>query len=124
MPPNVGAQLTLTLQSQNVSASYTNSASVASPVTLDPNSYNNDAAATISAAAAVLTPPQLSGVGVGGKFQLSVTNVTGRSVIIQASTNLINWASIYTNANTTPFTFTNTSTTGYPYRFYRALFVP
>ncbi len=37
----------------------------------------------------------------------------------QASTTLTNWTSIQTN--TSPFTFTDTLATNYPYRFYRAI---
>ena len=68
----------------------------------------NSAAATLS-----------SFVYSNDQFQFSLTGVPGFSYIIQASTDLISWNSIQTN--TSPFTFTDTAATNYPYRFYRAI---
>jgi len=53
------------------------------------------------------------------QFKFSLTGVPGYSYVIQASTNLTSWTSIYTN--TSPFTFTDASATNYPYRFYKAI---
>ena len=68
----------------------------------------NSAAATLSSFAYT-----------NSQFQFSLTGVPTYSYIIQASTNLTNWTSIQTN--TSPFTFTDTLATNYPYRFYRAI---
>jgi hypothetical protein len=60
-------------------------------------------------------------VGAGG-FHLTISSPTTSSVIIQASTNLVNWVNIYTS--TPPFTFTDSTSTNYHDRFYRALLGP
>jgi sugar lactone lactonase YvrE len=50
--------------------------------------------------------PSLQGVYAGGTFQLSVTMPSPYyTTIIQSSTNLVTWTSVYTN--TPPFTFTD-----------------
>jgi len=54
-----------------------------------------------------------------GGFQFAVTNSPGQTVIIQASTNLVNWIPVYTNVE--PFTYVNTDATNLPMRFYRAV---
>lgn len=68
--------------------------------------------------------PELQGVSVGSGFQLTVSLPTAYfySTIVQASTNLINWSSLYTN--TPPFTYTDSIMTQFPQRFYRALLGP
>jgi len=53
------------------------------------------------------------------QFQFSITGVPGFSYVIQATTDFTSWTSIQTN--TSPFTFTDTAVTNYPYRFYRAI---
>jgi hypothetical protein len=68
----------------------------------------NSAAATLSASAYT-----------NNQFKFSLAGVPAYSYIIQASTNLTNWTSIYTN--TSPFTFTDASATNYPHRFYKAV---
>ncbi|HEX9045526.1 MAG TPA: protease pro-enzyme activation domain-containing protein [Verrucomicrobiae bacterium] len=68
---------------------------------------------------AVLTPPQISANATGGKFQLTVGNNAGASVVIQASTNLQTWVPVFTNL--APFVFTNFDTTNFAKRFYRAV---
>lgn len=64
--------------------------------------------------------PDFDGVKVGNTFQVSVANPTNYSIIIQASTNLVNWVDVCTNS--APYTFTD-SCTAYPNRFYRAALV-
>jgi hypothetical protein len=59
------------------------------------------------------------GFGAQGGFQLSITNDSGSSVVIQASTNLTTWLPVFTNV--APFTFTNLDSTNYSQRFYRAI---
>jgi hypothetical protein len=67
--------------------------------------------------------PSLLATGANGMFQLTVSMPSPYfSTIVQASTNLVNWTSVYTN--TPPFTFTNSMTTTFPYCFYRALLGP
>jgi len=67
-------------------------------------------------AAAELTLPTIS----TNQFQFSVTGVPYFNYAVQASTNLLDWASIETN--TSPFIFTDTNI--YPRRFYRSLYLP
>ncbi|MBI4323863.1 MAG: CHRD domain-containing protein [Chloroflexi bacterium] len=55
-------------------------------------------------------------------FQLALDEVSGYQYAIEASTNLADWVSIYTNQ--VPFTFTNSISTNYPQRFYRSRFLP
>jgi hypothetical protein len=67
--------------------------------------------------------PELMAVATNRGFQLTVSMPSPYlSSIVQASTNLVNWCNIYTN--TPPFTFTDSTSSAYPYRFYRALLGP
>ena len=74
---------------------------------------------TIPASPAIVT--SISGGMVSkGKFQFNVNCGPGsanQTNVIQASTNLVNWVSIYTNIGST--IFTDTTANGYPRRFYR-----
>ena len=60
--------------------------------------------------------------GSPASFRFTVTGDTNYLTTVQASTNLINWVSLYSGYPT--FTFTNFVTTNYPVRFYRALIGP
>jgi hypothetical protein len=71
-------------------------------------SVYNSAAATLSSSAYS-----------NDQFQFSITGVPGFSYVIQATTDFTSWTPIQTN--TSPFTFTDTATTNYAYRFYRAV---
>jgi uncharacterized repeat protein (TIGR01451 family) len=119
LPVNAGGALALNFRA-NTPGLYTNSASV-SALTLDPNP--DDDSVAVIATVAYAAPPTLSGrmglTGAKGGFQLSVTNNSGSTVVIQASTNLLTWVPIYTNQ--APFTFTNLDSTNFSRRFYRAL---
>ncbi len=66
----------------------------------------------------ILQVPEVNVSYTNNQLQCRVTGATGAGCIIQASTNAVDWFSIQTN--TSPFTFTDTSATNYPYRFYRA----
>jgi len=115
----VGSGGTLTLNYLATAAGvYTNGASV-SATTSDPNSDNNAVGllAVVNSTPPVIVPHL--GFGAHGGFQLSITNDSGSSVVIQASTNLTTWLPVFTNV--APFTFTNLDSTNYPQRFYRAI---
>jgi subtilase family serine protease len=121
LPVNGGGLLQLAFRANN-SGIYTNSATVSSD-TVDPNP--DDDSATVIASVAVTTAPVIVPrlvPGNGGGFQVSVANDAGASVIIQASTNLVNWLPVYTNY--APFTYTNFDSTNYQKRFYRAVLGP
>jgi uncharacterized repeat protein (TIGR01451 family) len=114
---NTGAQLALTM---NAGAPGTFVDSVqASADTPDPYLDDNSASVSVTVGAAVR--PQITAglINVNGVFQLSITNTSGQSVIIQASTNLVSWIPVFTNVE--PFTYTNLDSTNYPMRFYRAV---
>lgn len=68
----------------------------------------------------VVPPPAISAVttGKGGKFLLNISG-SGAAVVIQSSTNLVNWTSLYTNAP--PFVFTDAVPATSQCRFYRAI---
>ncbi len=55
-------------------------------------------------------------------FQMQVTGLIGKTYILQASTNLIDWVSLETNsAVTSEFDFTDPANTNFPSRFYRVI---
>jgi hypothetical protein len=55
----------------------------------------------------------------GGKYQINANTPSGQTNIIEASTNLVNWISIYTNVGSSPFI--DSKATNYHYRFYRVV---
>lgn len=114
---NAGSKLVVTIQPDEVSDNIFNYAT-ASADTPDPNQGDNYASLMI--AAVNLNPPLFSSVTTDGSGQFHLT-VSSPSLltIIQASTNLVDWVNIYTN--TPPFTFTESNTTDYPNRFFRAV---
>ena len=65
--------------------------------------------------------PQLSSFGYdNGTFSLTVNGDTGPDYIVQASTNLTDWASIFTNHSPTPpFIWTDSAASNFSQRFYR-----
>jgi len=111
---SASAQASLTIEAGSQGTAI-NAANVSS-ITPDQNPSDGFASVTLNVTSA--TSPVVSGaVAAGGKFDLTVSG-TG-TVVIQASTNLVSWVNIYTN--TPPFTFTDTISSPFPYRFYRAL---
>jgi len=90
-----------------------------------------NASGSITSAVAVLavtipkSPPQLvtSGPGFGyvsNRFTFGIIRAYGQSVVIDGSTNLMNWAPITTNTlDTSPFQYTDSTATN-SRRFYRA----
>ena len=118
LPVSASAQLNLTIAAPGTPEQSVINSAVVSATTPDQNTSDDSAYATMNVISA--TPPSVSpAIGSGKKFELTVTGADA-PVIIQASTNLINWVDIDTN--TPPFVFTDTVTTTYPQRFYRALY--
>jgi hypothetical protein len=73
--------------------------------------------------AAATLPVQLSGTYTGdGTFHLLVSGQSGSDYIIQSSTDLMNWISLFTNC--AAFEFTDTNAVNYPCRFYRTMVAP
>jgi uncharacterized repeat protein (TIGR01451 family) len=61
--------------------------------------------------------------GTNGSFMFTVTGTTGQQLVLQSSTNLVQWISLSTNTLSGGSTnFTDTSATNWPYQFYRAVF--
>jgi subtilase family serine protease len=114
---NAGGTLTLTFQG-NVVGTYTNGATVFS--TTDPNPDDDSVGASITVG--TMPAPTISPYfypGSSKAFALSVASDFGSTVVIQASTNLVNWLPVSTNI--APYIFTNFDDTNFPYRFYRAV---
>jgi hypothetical protein len=70
-------------------------------------------------------PPQIGGnssVGVtAGNFGFNLTGMTNQTIVVEASTNLVNWVTVQTIAlSGTHTNFTDPQWTNYPKRFYRA----
>ncbi|HWD91725.1 MAG TPA: chitobiase/beta-hexosaminidase C-terminal domain-containing protein, partial [Verrucomicrobiae bacterium] len=58
----------------------------------------------------------------GGVFQLGLSGAAGNRYVLQASTNLVDWAPIATNmATTNLFNLMDSNAAGFPSRFYRVL---
>ena len=120
---NQGASMTITVRS----ASPGQILNGAICLTVTPDSNPDDDAATASATSLVfLAPPQLTGMYLGGTgFQIAVTNTSTNSLVIQASSNFVDWLSIFTNVPPpSSFIFTDPDATNFPYRFYRTMLLP
>jgi hypothetical protein len=80
---------------------------------------SNAVLSVYASAAAMLDAFLLSG---GNTVQFEVTGVPGFNYAVQASTNLVDWETLITNAS--PFDFLDTDITNFPVRFYRAIYLP
>ena len=116
-----GATTNLTLTVQPNSLGTITNYAIASSDAAEPNPADNSTYVAVNVFGA-----QLSGSYVGGTFHLTVDGQLGQEYIVQASTNLINWVSVYTNPPpyNSPFTYTNSSTASYPALFYRVVTGP
>jgi hypothetical protein len=56
-----------------------------------------------------------------GQFSFTVTGDTGQQYVVQASTNLLDWVSLQTNA--APFLFADTNAAGFHQRYYRTYYL-
>lgn len=76
----------------------------------------------------VLRPaqPNLQSISlVGSAFQLQVTGDAGPDYTIQASTNLVNWSSLFTtNSPALPFNWSDPATASFDQRYFRVLLGP
>jgi pectate lyase len=90
---------------------------------------NSMGAVTSSIAALVVTAyarPEIADTAFSnGVFRMSIAGDSGPDYIVQASTNLMLWESIYTNlAPTPPFIWSDATATNFNRRFYRVLLGP
>jgi autotransporter-associated beta strand protein len=72
------------------------------------------------------SPPQLSAALIsGGAFQFQVFGPADFNYTVQASTNLVTWANLFTtNPAVMPFIWSDTAQTNFPRRFYRVVIGP
>jgi hypothetical protein len=69
--------------------------------------------------------PTVSSSFAGGLLSISVTGDNGPDYAVQASTNLVDWQTIFTtNSPAVPFNYTDPATASYPVRFYRIVAGP
>jgi autotransporter-associated beta strand protein len=69
--------------------------------------------------------PGVTSIFSGGLLTVSVTGDTGPDYAVQASTNLLDWQTIFTtNSPALPFNYTDPATAAYPIRFYRIVVGP
>lgn len=55
------------------------------------------------------------------KFGFNHNGAVGQTIVVDSSTNLVNWTPLYTNtAGGTPIYFFDPASTNFPGRFYRA----
>jgi subtilisin family serine protease len=75
-----------------------------------------------------LTPIRLTGfaTGTNDPFQLHLSATTNLTCVIQVSTDLVSWSSLYTNTTSSAGTFdcADAQSTNFPQRFYRAVASP
>ena len=62
----------------------------------------------------------------GGPVQFTLSGAAGRTYIVQASTDMINWVPIFTNSAPASglLQFIDSKATNYPSRFYRTVLEP
>jgi galactitol-specific phosphotransferase system IIC component len=79
----------------------------------------------------IIVPPQIIASGTNFGFTTNLANQSGfgfnisgtsnQTIVVDGSTNLLDWMPLYTNAaNGTPAYFFDPTTTNFPGRFYRA----
>jgi autotransporter-associated beta strand protein len=71
------------------------------------------------------TPQISSNTMTNGVLRLQIAGTTNFNYTVQASTNLLNWTSLFvTNPSVAPFSWVDSTTSNYPNRFYRVLLGP
>jgi hypothetical protein len=118
----------------NVSGVTSASLTLSNLTTADAANYsvvitNSEGSVTSSIAALVVTAyatPGISDVSFSnGVFRMNITGDAGPAYIVQASSNLMVWESIYTNpAPVPPFWWNDAAATNFNNRFYRVLLGP
>jgi mono/diheme cytochrome c family protein len=131
-PPITGATLYYTTNGSlpdTTSAVYSSPIPVTNSLTLKANAfapgYTNSVAANgvfVILPGVVFTTP---GFLTNGNFQLQIAGPTGKSYVLQASTNLVNWTPITTNVPaSTPFSLVDSNAPSFSRRFYRVMLLP
>jgi hypothetical protein len=90
------------------------------------NAYGSVTSSNVSLTVTLLPPVIASDrrIGTNGQFQFTVSAQVGSVVVIEASTNLIQWVPVHTNliGQSGSFLFRELQTGVYSHRFYRARF--
>lgn len=87
-----------------------------------PAPYAGITATTTTTALSPVPTIALASVNAAGRFGFTVSGITGYQYVVEASTNLVNWTMLETNA--APFNFVDTNVVNYSRRFYRAVYIP
>jgi hypothetical protein len=67
------------------------------------------------------SPPKIFNLSfMAGEFRFDLTGPLGQSVVVEVSTNLVNWLPVWTNSLTGAVNFSDPSSGDSTYRFYRA----
>jgi uncharacterized repeat protein (TIGR03806 family) len=111
------------------SAVYSSSLSVTNSLTLRANAFASGYTNSVAINGIFVILPGISFTAPGtftiGGFQLQIAGPTGKTYVLQASTNLFNWVPIRTNVPaSTPFTIVDPNATNFSRRFYRAVLQP
>ena len=130
--PDTNAALYFTLDNSLPSTNsfrYTGPLTLTNNATLQANAFANGFNPSVAAKASfVIRPPvyfTASGYFTNQQFVLPVSGLAGKSYVLQASTNLVDWIRIGTNvAGSNLFNLTDVGATNFPYRFYRVLEQP
>jgi hypothetical protein len=84
------------------------------------SNFSNEIAVTTPPIA--IAPPKHQNVSVSGQFSFDVSDDSNEVFVVQASTDLITWVPVQTNAAS--FTFVDTNAGQFRSRFYRTVIVP
>jgi hypothetical protein len=95
-------------------------------VVTDNGSPNLSATNSFAVMVNPLTTPTTSSTSfANGQFSMVINGGAGPDYIVQSSSNLVDWKSIFTNPSPTlPFTFTDTNFSAAPMQFYRIFLQP
>jgi hypothetical protein len=87
-----------------------------------PAPYAGMTATTATTALSPVPTITSASVNTAGRFGFTVSGITGYQYVVEASTNLVNWTVLETNA--APFSFVDINVANYSQRFYRAVYIP
>jgi hypothetical protein len=78
--------------------------------------------ATLTTYASATATFSLWNYSTNDEFRVHIAGVTNSAYIVQATTNFTDWVNVFTGV--VSFNYTNSVSTNYPYRFFRALYNP
>jgi hypothetical protein len=128
MPADPNSTLYYTLDGSlptTSSSLYSGPFAVSNSLTVNANAFRSGYNNSVAAHAQFIIAPGVLFTSEGFNnqmFQVQVSGSAGKTYVLQASTNLVNWVSLSTNVPiATPFTMSDPGATNYPARFYRVL---